>query len=154
MLYLFEYDTLFLLNEAKKTPQKVTYSFNYPLYNENSKTVFLLHYKTMNKNWMPPIHQEQFEKIITGGFKYTLDNIVAYNVEEIVKNPEKELNTTPDIIFYMDDKVSDTVEKWLQKQKSDIRYLPPIAQMIENENFKKKAWKEIQDYLKTTKRNP
>lgn len=146
MLYLFEYDTLFLLPEAKK---KVNYRFKFPMYNPEASTVFLLHYKTVSPNWMPPAHQEQFEKIITGGFKYTLDKVLACNAQEIIHNTETELNTKPKIIFYMDNKLPDTVEEWLQKQETQIRYIPSLAQMLTDENAKRQAWKEIQEYLTT-----
>ncbi len=149
MLYLFEYDTLFLLNEPKKTPQKEVHTFKYILYNTNASTIFLLHYKTVSQNWMPPAHREQFEKIITGGFKYTLDTIAAYNAQEIIQNPEIILNTAPKVIFYMDSKLSKAVEKWLQKQECEIRYLPSLAQMLTNKEAKQQAWKEIQEYLFT-----
>lgn len=150
MLYLFEYDTLFLLNQPRTTG-KANNTFKYPLYAENSKTVFLLYYKTLKENWLPPAHQEQFEKIITRGFKYPLDKVGAYNAQEVLQNPSIELKTKPEVIFYMENKLPDTVEKWLLGQETKVRYLPSLSQMIENLKFKEEAWKEIQDYLSLTK---
>lgn len=149
MLSLFEYDTLFLLNEPKKVLEKQKSTFRYPLYNKDVPTVFLLHYKVLNKNWLPPAHQELFEKIITAGFKYTLDSVAAYNAQEIIQNPETIFNTAPKTIFYMDSKLPDAVGKWLQKQECQIRYLPSLAQMLTDKEAKQQAWKEIQEYLFT-----
>lgn len=152
MLLLFEHDTLFLLSEPKKQLLKPKCTFKYPLYNESANTVFLLYYKSVHKNWLPPAHQEQFEKMITRGFKYTLDKVAAYNIQEIIQNPDIELIVQPEVIFYMDAKIPDVVQKWLEVQKTEIYYLPSLAQMTiadktENKKFKQEAWNIIQEYL-------
>jgi len=151
MLYLFEYDTLILLNAVKTSEkvEKIESTFKYPLYGKKAKTVFLLHYKTLKDNWLPPAHQELFEKIILSGFNYTLDKVVAYNVQEVIQNEDIHFIEKPDTIFYMDNKLLDTVEKWITKQGIEhnlVRYLPSLTQMIENQKFKQQAWKEIKDY--------
>lgn len=147
MLHLFEYETLILLNQVKSA-EKVKNVFLYPLYQKKATIIFLLYYKTIKKDWLPPAHQELFEKIITKAFQYSLEEITAYNAEEIIQNPQVTLDIQPNVIFYMDNKSPDnTILKWLQEQKCELYYLPSLTQMIENQEFKQQAWKEIKNYL-------
>lgn len=147
MLHLFEYETLILLNQVKSA-EKVNHVFQYPLYQKKATIIFLLHYKTIKNDWLPPVHQELFEKIIRNAFHYSLEEIAAYNAEEIIQNPQITLDNQPNVIFYMDNKPpTNTILKWLQEQKCEIYYLPSLTQMIENQEFKQQAWKEIKNYL-------
>lgn len=150
MIYLFQYDTLFLLNSHKTQPAE-TITFKYPLYQVDAKIVFLLHYKTINTHWLPPSHQELFEKIVTAGFKYSLEDVVAYNIEEVIQNSDIQFKNMPDILFCMSKSLPNHVKKWINKQNlmpNKIIYLPSLAQMIDNQEYKMEAWKEIQKYQK------
>ncbi|MCS7076984.1 MAG: hypothetical protein NZ455_09765 [Bacteroidia bacterium] len=121
------------------------------MYKKDAPLVFLLHYKHVIPDWMPQSHRQLFEDIILKGFKYSLDQVVALNVEEVIQNPEITFLNPPQFIFYMQDNIPKNIEQWLNVQgvsKERIECIPSLLQMVESIDFKRKAWKTIQNFLK------